>query len=80
MTYVRRVRSSVCLGCVPPNTSLSVLKDESCVVGAGRLLASSFVAHGTSHLFKKPDIRIRNRAEGKQADEAFPEMLQRRFA
>ncbi len=38
----------------------------------------SFVAHGTSHLFEKPNIGLRNSAEREKTDETFPEVLERR--
>ncbi len=55
-----------------------MLKGKSCLIGAGRLLSPSFVAHDTSHLLKKPNIGDRKGAVREQPDEAFPEVFERR--
>ena len=58
------------------STSLAALKGESCLLGAGRLLAVSLVAHGTSYLGEKANIGGCQGAVCEKTDKAFPEMLE----
>ncbi len=78
MTACCVVSSPVFLVCACETPPCYQVKGESCLVGAGRLLALSFVAHGASHLFEKPNIGVRNGAIREQSDETFPEVFERR--